>query len=113
MRSYVFGLALLAASTPALAIDKGADDMLRAASAQAAIIQFCSSRFQVDEKLAMGLATAAHDAAFSVLGPADGDTEFKGELSRRFTEVQVMGEDGWCRAKRAQYREQSVPVFKN
>lgn len=113
MRSFLVGLALVAASTPALAIDKGAETMLRAASAQAAIMQFCASRFQIDEGLSMSLGKTAHDAAFQVLGPLDGDTELKGELSRRFGEVQEMGEDRWCQSERARYNEQRIPVFKN
>lgn len=113
MRSFVFGLALVAASTPAMAIDKGAEGLLRVASAQAAIMQFCASRFQVDENVSMNLGKAAHDAAFEVLGPLDGDTELKGELSRRFDEVRAEGEDRWCQSQRTLYRKQNVPVFKD
>jgi hypothetical protein len=112
MRSFIVGLALLA-STPALAIEKQVDDLLRVASAQTAILQFCSTRFQVDKDLSWKTALAAQQTAFTVLGPADGDTELKGELSRRFNEVQAMGEDRWCRAERALYNEQRIPIFKN
>jgi hypothetical protein len=64
MRSFVFGLALVAASTPALAVEKGVDDLLRVTSASAAIIQFCAPRYSVDEALAMNLGKAASEATY-------------------------------------------------
>jgi hypothetical protein len=113
MRSFIVGLALVAASTPALAMDKGVEDMLRVTSASAAIIQFCSARYAVDTEFAMGFGKAASEVAYKALGPVDGKTEMLGEMSRRFEEVKAMGEDRWCRAERALYREQGVPIFKN
>ncbi|TXN43584.1 hypothetical protein [Methylobacterium sp. WL7] len=112
MRSLIVGLALLA-STPTFAIDKSAENLLKGASAQAAIQQFCSDQFQVDADLSTKLGKAAHDAAFQVLGEADGDTEFRGELSRRFDEVKSAGPHQWCRNQRATYNEYKIPVFKN
>lgn len=112
MRSFIVGLALLA-STPTLAIDKGAENLLRGASAQAAIQQFCGDQFQIDADLSTKLGKAAHDAAFQVLGEADGDTEFRGELNRRFDEVKAVGQQQWCRNQRATYNQHQIPVFKN
>lgn len=113
MRSFVFGLALVVASTPALAVERGVDDLLRVASASAAIIEYCAPRYSVDTEFAFGFRKAASEAVYQVLGAEDGKTEMLGEMTRRFDEVKAMGQDRWCRAERALYREQNVPIFRN
>lgn len=90
-----------------------AETMLRVASAQAAIMQFCQTRYALDGPTSFKLGQASRDAATQLVGEKRAAAAFKRELLRRFNEVKITGEAQWCTYQRATLNSGGVRVFLN
>lgn len=93
--------------------DEQALALLRASSAQSAIITFCGKHFAVDGTTALRISQTARDVATEVLGPERAHAAFKDELARRYAEVKDVGEQQWCTDQREVLSEGGVQIFKN
>lgn len=108
----------LAASLHALPIhaqtqDEQALALLRASSAQSAIITFCGKHYDIDGTTALRISQTARDVATTVLGQERANAAFKDELARRYAEVKEVGEQQWCTDQRQELSESNVQIFKN
>jgi hypothetical protein len=87
--------------------------LLRASSAQSAIITFCSKHFAVDGTTALRISQTARDVATKVLGEERSSAAFKEELARRYAEVKEVGEQQWCADQRKALADGEVRIFKD
>jgi hypothetical protein len=87
--------------------------LLRASSAQSAIITFCGKHYAIDGTTALRISQTARDVATKVLGKERADAAFKDELARRYAEVKEVGEQQWCTDQRDEFSEGDVRIFKN
>ncbi|MCJ2102810.1 hypothetical protein [Methylobacterium sp. E-046] len=87
--------------------------LLRASSAQSAIITFCGKHYAIDGTTALRISQTARDVATKVLGQEQANTAFKDELARRYAEVKEVGEQQWCTAQREALSGGEVRIFKN
>ena len=87
--------------------------LLRASSAQSAIITFCGKHYAIDGTTALRISQTARDVATTVLGPERANAAFKEELARRYAEVKDVGEQQWCTDQRSELSEGEVQIFKN
>ncbi|TXM97804.1 hypothetical protein FV242_30575 [Methylobacterium sp. WL64] len=102
-----------AAPVHAQSQDEQALALLRAASAQSAIITFCGKHYAIDGTTALRISQTARDVATKVLGQAPANAAFKDELARRYAEVKEVGEQQWCTEQRAAFAEDEPRIFKN
>lgn len=93
--------------------DEQALALLRAASAQSAIITFCGKHYAIDGTTALRISQTARDVATKVLGQDQANAAFKDELARRYAEVKEVGEQQWCTEQRAVFAEDEPRIFKN
>ena len=93
--------------------DEQALGLLRAVSAQSAIITFCGKYYAIDGTTALRISQTARDVATKVLGQEQVNAAFKDELSRRYAEVKEVGEQQWCTEQRAAFAEGEPRIFKN
>lgn len=103
----------LASGAHAQTVADEAIALLRAASAQSAIIVFCAKRYTVDGTTALRISQTSRDVAAKVLGREPADAAFKEELARRYEEVKEVGEAQWCADQRAAFAEDGVRIFKD
>jgi hypothetical protein len=87
--------------------------LLRASSAQSAIITFCGKHYAIDGTTALRISQTARDVATKVLGPDRANAAFRDELARRFAEVRDVGEQQWCTDQRDQLAGGEVRIFKD
>ncbi|MCJ2124766.1 hypothetical protein [Methylobacterium sp. J-077] len=87
--------------------------LLRASSAQSAIITFCGKHYAIDGTTALRISQTARDVATKVLGQAQANAAFKDELARRYAEVKEIGEQQWCAEQRAAFADGAPQIFKN
>ena len=87
--------------------------LLRASSAQSAIITFCGKHFVIDATTALRISQTARDVATKVLGQEQAEAAFKDELSRRFAEVKEFGEQQWCADQRTALAGGEVRIFRD
>ena len=87
--------------------------LLRASSAQSAIITFCGKHYAIDGTTALRISQTARDVATKVLGQERANAAFKDELARRYAEVKEVGEQQWCTDQREELSEGEVRIFKN
>jgi hypothetical protein len=87
--------------------------LLRASSAQSAIITFCGKHYAIDGTTALRISQTARDVATQVLGQERGNAAFKDELARRYAEVKEAGEQQWCTDQRKELSQGEVRIFKN
>ncbi|MBP1180704.1 hypothetical protein [Methylobacterium sp. PvR107] len=107
-------LAISAQAAPARAQpQEQALALLRASSAQSAIITFCGKHYAIDGTTALRISQTARDVATEVLGQERAHAAFKDELARRYAEVQEVGERQWCTDQRAALSEGDVRIFKD
>lgn len=107
-------LAVTAQAAPARAQpQEQALALLRASSAQSAIITFCGKHYAIDGTTALRISQTARDVATEVLGQERAHAAFKDELARRYAEVKEVGEQQWCTDQRAALSEGNVQIFKN
>ena len=93
--------------------DEQALALLRASSAQSAIITFCGKHFAIDGTTALRISQTARDVATKVLGPERANAAFKDELARRYAEVREVGEQQWCAEQRDELSSSEVRIFKD
>jgi hypothetical protein len=93
--------------------DEQALALLRAASAQSAIITFCGKHFAIDGTTALRISQTARDVATKVLGREQANAAFKDELARRYAEVKEVGERQWCTEQRTAFAEDEPRIFKD
>jgi hypothetical protein len=87
--------------------------LLRASSAQSAIITFCGKHYAIDGTTALRISQTARDVATKVLGQERVNAAFKDELARRYAEVKKVGEQQWCTDQRDELSEGDVRIVKN
>ena len=87
--------------------------LLRASSAQSAIITFCGKHYAIDGTTALRISQTARDVATKVLGQEQANAAFKDELARRYAEVKEVGEQQWCADQREALSEGEVRIFKD
>jgi hypothetical protein len=87
--------------------------LLRASSAQSAIITFCGKHFAIDATTALRISQTARDVATKVLGQEQAEAAFKDELGRRFAEVKEIGEQQWCANQRAALAGGEARIFRD
>ena len=87
--------------------------LLRASSAQSAIITFCGKHFAIDGTTALRISQTARDVATKVLGAERAKAAFKDELARRYAEVKEAGEQQWCADQRDELSGGEVRIFKD
>lgn len=87
--------------------------LLRASSAQSAIITFCGKHYAIDGTTALRISQTARDVATKVLGQEQANAAFKEELARRYAEVKEVGEQQWCAEQRDELSAGEVLIFKN
>lgn len=87
--------------------------LLRAASAQSAIITFCGKHYAIDGTTALRISQTAREVAIKVLGQEQANAAFKDELARRYAEVKEVGEQQWCTEQRAAFAKGEPRIFKN
>jgi hypothetical protein len=102
-----------AASARAQTDDEQALALLRAASAQSAIITFCGKHYAIDGTTALRISQTSRDVAAKVLGRDRADAAFKDELARRYAEVRDAGEAPWCAAQREAFADDGIGIFKD
>lgn len=88
-------------------------DLLRASSAQSAIITYCGKHYAIDGTTALRISQTARDVATTVLGPERANAAFKDELARRYAEVKDVGEQQWCTDQRREFSDSGVRIFKD
>ena len=118
MRYRAFVIVAVAAgvpATPSRAQDPDAQALalLRASSAQSAIITFCGKHFTIDGTTALRISQTARDVATKVLGEERSNAAFKDELARRFDEVKAVGEQRWCAEQRTALAGEEVRIFRD
>jgi hypothetical protein len=108
-------LALSAHAVPASAQtqEEEAFALLRASSAQSAIITFCGKHYAIDGTTALRISQTARNVATKVLGKERANAAFKDELARRYAEVKEVGEQPWCTDQRDSLSQGGVQIFKN
>ncbi|MCJ2048439.1 hypothetical protein [Methylobacterium sp. J-070] len=87
--------------------------LLRASSAQSAIITFCGKHYAIDGTTALRISQTARDVATKVLGQERANAAFKDELARRYAEVKEVGEQEWCTEQREELSQGEVRIFKD
>jgi hypothetical protein len=87
--------------------------LLRASSAQSAIITFCGKHYAIDGTTALRISQTARDVATKVLGPEQANAAFKEELARRYAEVKEVGEQQWCTDQRDELAGSDIRIFKD
>lgn len=87
--------------------------LLRASSAQSAIITFCGKYFAIDGTTALRISQTAREVATKVLGEVRSAATFKEELARRYAEVKEVGEQQWCADQRAALADGEVQIFRD
>jgi hypothetical protein len=87
--------------------------LLRASSAQSAIITFCGKHFAIDGTTALRISQTARDVATKVLGQERSEAAFKEELARRFVEVKDVGEQQWCADQRTALAGGEAQIFRD
>ena len=87
--------------------------LLRASSAQSAIITFCGKHYAIDGTTALRISQTARDVAPKVLGVERANAAFKDELARRYAEVKEVGEQQWCTDQRAESAKDEARIFKD
>jgi type II secretory pathway pseudopilin PulG len=87
--------------------------LLRASSAQSAIITFCGKHFTIDGTTALRISQTTRDVATKVLGEERSSAAFKEELARRYAEVKEAGERQWCADQRVALAGSDVQIFKD
>ncbi|MCJ2014764.1 hypothetical protein [Methylobacterium sp. J-076] len=87
--------------------------LLRASSAQSAIITFCAKHFTIDGTTALRISQTARDVASKILGEDRSTAAFKDELARRYAEVKDIGEQQWCADQRDALAQGEAQIFKN
>lgn len=87
--------------------------LLRASSAQSAIVTFCAKHFAIDSTIALRISQTARDVATKVLGEERSEAAFKSELARRFEEVKAVGEQQWCADQRVALAGEQVRIFRD
>lgn len=87
--------------------------LLRASSAQSAIITFCGKHYAIDGTTALRISQTARDVATKVLGQERANAAFKDELARRYAEVKEAGEQQRCADRREELSESEIRIFKN
>ena len=87
--------------------------LLRASSAQSAIITFCAKHFAIDGTTALRISQTARDVATKVLGQERAEAAFKDELARRFDEVKAVGEQQWCADQRTALAGGEARIFRD
>lgn len=93
--------------------DEQALTLLRASSAQSAIITFCGKHYAIDGTTALRIAQTARDVATKVLGSERANAAFRDELARRYDEVKEVGEQQWCTDQRDELSRSDIRIFKN
>ncbi|WP_342111510.1 hypothetical protein [Methylobacterium sp. SI9] len=93
--------------------DEQALALLRASSAQSAIITFCGKHFAIDGTTALRVSQTARDVATKVLGPKRANAAFTDELARRYAEVKEVGAQQWCTDQRDELSNGEVRIFKD
>ena len=93
--------------------DEQALTLLRASSAQSAIITFCGKHYDIDGTTALRISQTARDVATKMLGQEQANAAFKDELARRYAEVKEVGEQQWCTNQRQELSDGGVQIFKN
>ena len=106
-------VSVLAAPVRAQTQEEQALALLRASSAQSAIITFCGKHYAIDGTTALRISQTARDVATKVLGPERANAAFKDELARRYAEVKEVGEQQWCTDQRGALSEGDVRIFKD
>lgn len=116
LRTLIAGTVVTSAMvSPCLAQDqeKQAIALLRASSAQSAIVTFCAKHFTIDSTTALRISQTARDVATRVLGEEQSEAAFKDELARRFDEVKAIGEQQWCADQRTALAGDEVRIFRD
>lgn len=93
--------------------DEQAFALLRASSAQSAIITFCGKYFAIDGTTALRISQTAREVATKVLGEERSAATFKEELARRYAEVKEVGEKQWCADQRTALAADEVRIFRD
>ncbi|MEE7487028.1 hypothetical protein [Methylobacterium oryzae] len=108
-------LAVSAHAAPACAQtqEEQALALLRASSAQSAIITFCGKHYEINGTTALRISQTARDVATKVLGQERANAAFKDELARRYAEVKEVGEQQWCTDQRDELSDGNVRIFRN
>ena len=102
-----------AASAHAQTQEEQALALLRASSAQSAIITFCGKHYAIDGTMALRISQTARDVATTVLGQDRANAAFKDELARRYAEVREVGEQRWCADQREASAKDEARIFKD
>jgi hypothetical protein len=87
--------------------------LLRAASAQLAIITFCAKQYTVDDTTALRISQTARGVAAKILGENKASVAFMDELARRYGEVKKVGKAQWCADQREALTTDGITIFKN
>ncbi|MCJ2048393.1 hypothetical protein [Methylobacterium sp. J-070] len=87
--------------------------LLRASSAQSAIITFCGKHYAIDGTTALRISQTTRDVATKVLGQEGANAAFKDELARRYAEVKEVGELQWCTDQREASAKDEARIFKD
>jgi hypothetical protein len=106
-------VSVYAAPVHAQSQEEQALDLLRASSAQSAIITFCGKHYAIDGTTALRISQTARDVATKVLGEERANAAFKDELARRYAEVKDVGEQEWCTGQREELLGSELRIFKN
>lgn len=112
-RVTVFAALVCAAPAAAASPEDQALALLRAASAQSAIIVFCAKHHAIDGTTALRISQTSRDVAAKVLGAERAEAAFKDELARRYAEVEAAGEVRWCEDQRADFAADGIGIFKD
>jgi hypothetical protein len=108
-----FAAILHAAPVDAQTQEEQALDLLRASSAQSAIITFCGKHYAIDGTTALRISQTARDVATKVLGQERANAAFRDELARRYAEVKEIGEQQWCTDQREASAKDAARIFKD
>ncbi|MCJ2103740.1 hypothetical protein [Methylobacterium sp. E-046] len=108
-----FAAILYAAPVHAQTQEEQALALLRASSAQSAIITFCGKHYAIDGTTALRISQTARDVATKVLGQERANAAFRDELARRYAEVKDFGEQQWCASQRDELSSGEVRIFKD
>ncbi|MBO1021475.1 hypothetical protein IPV08_16055 [Methylobacterium sp. SD274] len=87
------------------------EGIVRAASVQAAILQFCGPYHPLDGPKALQIGKAFNDMAYSVFPKGKAKPAIDREFKRRFQEVKITGPQMWCRYQRETQKSIGSGVF--
>lgn len=88
-----------------------AEGAARAASVQAAIVQFCGAYHALNGPKAVALSSGSRELALKWFPRGSGQASVDREFRRRFNEVKATGERQWCQYQREVQRNLGTGVF--